>query len=338
MSSEGLFDLLYSHQAEQIPIFLDLLTEGDLYLVFSADMFRPGGESTWCAGLHHTMNCSAMAALNPADLDVEGLEALILDQWNDTAQGFNAVCDLWGIGNPDFYAILPAASDIPTLLLSGELDPNTPPPNATIVAEGLSHGTAIASPGLGHQIVAGHPCPRSIALAFLGDPTSPPDTSCVQNMRSRFISESIAGRLLLLQEDPPLLRLALLLGSLLLMLSGIAAWLVGAVRSRGRQDERGNRARRWAGSAAGLNIVFVVVFMASNPKEVFYGYPLVLRLGMLLPLISVIPAMASLVHAGLAWRDGYWGIAGRVHYTLVALAVVVFLWQLSYWHLLGWRL
>jgi pimeloyl-ACP methyl ester carboxylesterase len=335
---EGMFDLLYSQQAEQIPIFLELLTEGDLYLVFSADMFLPGGEPMWCAGLHNVMNCSALAAVMPVDLDVEGLEALILEEWNATAKGFNAARDLWGIRNPDFGAIPPAASDIPTLLLSGELDPNTPPRNATIVAEGLSHGTAIAFPGLGHQIVASHSCPRSIALAFLDDPTSLPDTSCVQNMRSRFISEPIAGRLLLLQEEPPLLRLALLLGILLLMLSGIAAWLVGAVRSRGRQDERGNRARWWAGAAAGLNIVFVLIFVACNPMEVIYGYPLVLRLGMLLPLISMIPAVASLVHAGLAWRDGYWGIAGRVHYTLVGLAIVVFLWQLSYWHLLGWRL
>jgi hypothetical protein len=79
-----------------------------------------------------------------------------------------------------------------------------------------------------------------------------------------------------------------------------------------------------AGAAAGLNILFLVAFMASNPMEVICGYPLILRLGMLLPWVSMIPATGALVYAGLAWRDGTWGIAGRVHYTAVVLAVVVF--------------
>jgi hypothetical protein len=72
--------------------------------------------------------------------------------------------------------------------------------------------------------------------------------------------------------------------------------------------------------------------------EAIYGYPLILRLAMLLPLISIVPAAGALIYAALAWRQGFWGLAGRIHYTLVSLAAAVLVWQLDYWHLLGWRL
>jgi hypothetical protein len=37
----------------------------------------------------------------------------------------------------------------------------------------------------------------------------------------------------------------------------------------------------------------------------------------------------------LAWKDRYWGVAGRVHYSLVALAAVLFVSFLSHWNLIG---
>ena len=87
-----------------------------------------------------------------------------------------------------------------------------------------------------------------------------------------------------------------------------------------------------------LNLTFLGPLAASNPMAIGFGYPLALRLGMLLPLLSMVPALAALIYAVLAWRDRLWSLAMRVHFTLVALAIPIFLWQLRYWHLLGWRL
>jgi hypothetical protein len=44
-----------------------------------------------------------------------------------------------------------------------------------------------------------------------------------------------------------------------------------------------------------------------------------------------------MVYTGLAWKNRYWGIAGRGYYTLVTVAAVAFVWFLNYWNLLGWR-
>jgi hypothetical protein len=39
--------------------------------------------------------------------------------------------------------------------------------------------------------------------------------------------------------------------------------------------------------------------------------------------------------AALAWKETYWGLGDRMHYTLVALAAVGFAWWLDYWNLSG---
>jgi hypothetical protein len=334
-----LFQALYGGLGPQIPILMDLVASGEYDLVFSPEMFLEGGESTWSAGMHYTMNCSALPKLTTADLGVQGLDALVVQSQNKGAEGFNAICAEWGIEQPDYSVVPPAAVEVPTLLLSGMLDPNTPPRNADLVAGHLSNGIAVALPGLGHEVIHRHACPRSIALDFLDDPTRPPDTACVGEMRSRLVSEPLAARLLALQKAPPILRLALLLGSLLLLISGVVAWSIAALRGRQRgRVRRENRARWTAGAAAALAIAFVVLLLASNPMEAIYGYPLLLRLAMLLPMISIAPAAGALVYAALAWKRSFWSLGGRIHYTLVSLAAVVWVWQLDYWHLLGWRL
>ena len=58
---------------------------------------------------------------------------------------------------------------------------------------------------------------------------------------------------------------------------------------------------------------------------------------LLLPILAAVQTVGALVYSVLAWKDSYWGVAGRVYYTLVTLAAVAFVWFLNYWNLLGWR-
>jgi hypothetical protein len=52
-------------------------------------------------------------------------------------------------------------------------------------------------------------------------------------------------------------------------------------------------------------------------------------------LLSVPLTLGMVVLAALAWKDRYWSVAGRVHYTLVALAAVLFVFMLNSWNLVG---
>ncbi|MBZ0294065.1 MAG: alpha/beta hydrolase [Anaerolineae bacterium] len=84
-------------------------------------------------------------------------------------------------------------SDIPTLVLAGEFDPITPPAWAQMTAETLSHSYYYEVPAVGHGTVTSSTCARSMALAFVDDPTQAPESDCLAEISGlRFITRSTA--------------------------------------------------------------------------------------------------------------------------------------------------
>ncbi len=96
-------------------------------------------------GMQMSVICSEDASLlTPRPQD----EGLLLGQ--ALIKAFIAECKVWP-HNPmpkDFHA--PFKSSIPTLLISGERDPVTPPAYADAVLKGLTDGRALTVKGLGH--------------------------------------------------------------------------------------------------------------------------------------------------------------------------------------------
>jgi hypothetical protein len=58
---------------------------------------------------------------------------------------------------------------------------------------------------------------------------------------------------------------------------------------------------------------------------------------MVLPIEVAGVAAAVMICVVLAWKNGYWSVWGRVHFTLVALALAEFLWFANTWNLLGFH-
>jgi pimeloyl-ACP methyl ester carboxylesterase len=69
-------------------------------------------------------------------------------------------------------------SDIPALLLQGGLDPATPVKAGNLVEPGLTPSYNVIVPA-GAHIQLHSPCAQSIMKAFMNDPHTAPDTSCV---------------------------------------------------------------------------------------------------------------------------------------------------------------
>jgi pimeloyl-ACP methyl ester carboxylesterase len=88
------------------------------------------------------------------------------------------ICAFWGSPPPAAIENQPVVSDIPTLILSGEYDPLTPPAFGQLVAQTLSHSSFFEFPGFGHGAL-GSDCSVDLARAFLTDPSQPVDGSCV---------------------------------------------------------------------------------------------------------------------------------------------------------------
>jgi pimeloyl-ACP methyl ester carboxylesterase len=61
-------------------------------------------------------------------------------------------------------------SDVPVLILSGALDPVTPPANGAEVARTLTHSRHVVARGFGH-IVSSQACAPRLIASFLDDPT-----------------------------------------------------------------------------------------------------------------------------------------------------------------------
>lgn len=137
--------------------------------------------------------------------------------------------------------------------------------------------------------------------------------------------------------------------SLALFLS-VFIWTVWAIITRRRKLKERNipifrRTARWiAGSAATLMLLFMLLLSMmmnrTNLVEQFFtsiSVPLPLILLLVMPVIAAILTLFVIPLTLLAWLKKYWTLQGRIHYTLVTLALVTFIWWLNFYNLLGWK-
>ncbi|TYP87568.1 alpha/beta hydrolase [Blastococcus xanthinilyticus] len=92
------------------------------------------------------------------------------------------VCDSWDAGEPGDGANDPVTSEIPALVLAGELDPITPPSWGEELAEQLPNSYLVRFPSTGHGVLPSRDCAVRIAEDFLDDPRSEPETGCVDEV------------------------------------------------------------------------------------------------------------------------------------------------------------
>lgn len=103
------------------------------------------------------------------------------------------VCADWGAGEPGPGEDEAVSSDLPTLVLAGELDPITPPRWGEQLAEGLSNAVFVEFPYTGHGSVGTHECAAQLVQEFLADPDAEPDVSCVEDVEPPvFTAEGVA--------------------------------------------------------------------------------------------------------------------------------------------------
>jgi tetratricopeptide (TPR) repeat protein len=87
-------------------------------------------------------------------------------------------CRDWPTFPADVAGRAPVWSDVPTLILAGELDPLTPPENARIAAATLARAQVFVLPMVGHGVLWTEPCAAKIVQAFLQEPARRPDVTC----------------------------------------------------------------------------------------------------------------------------------------------------------------
>jgi TRAP-type C4-dicarboxylate transport system permease large subunit len=137
-----------------------------------------------------------------------------------------------------------------------------------------------------------------------------------------------------------------LVGFFTLIFLSILVWPVAALFRRLRKrpaqfTRRERQARALAASVVVLNLVFLIgliIRMGQAFTGVFNATPAYFVALLVIPLLTAVLIIGLLVFTVWAWKENYWSIFGRVHYTLITLAALVFTWFINYWNLLGWRL
>jgi hypothetical protein len=143
--------------------------------------------------------------------------------------------------------------------------------------------------------------------------------------------------------ETPGFNMALALGCVLMFLSMIPAVLIRFIRNRRPSGDRnpaprGARVAYWIILGIGvLNLLFVIGTVLWGNSAPLFGVSMIYRIVLGLGVLAAVLTVGALIYSVLAWKRSYWGIAARVHYTLVAVAALAFVWFLNYWNLLGWR-
>jgi hypothetical protein len=129
---------------------------------------------------HYAINCSD-DPMTQADIAtaVDVVDPLYAGLVADQAIRDADACDALGLTQLPDSTDAPLTGDVPTLLIQGGLDPYTPVSGGDTVVDGLTKVTNATFPGGKHVLVPLNPCAVQILAAFADDPTSTPDTSCI---------------------------------------------------------------------------------------------------------------------------------------------------------------
>ena len=154
------------------------------------------------------------------------------------------VCVDMGMAPRDGSEYEPVQTDLPALIVAGDMDPVTPPPLAKAIVPGFSNGTYVEFPYTGHGPLRSVECGGDLLNLFYDNPTAEPDLSCVDEVEPPefyvpLYTTAFVPRLLLIAvEDEKKLAAPAAWGGMSVCVSLIAfVWLSAAPLGR-RIDKR----------------------------------------------------------------------------------------------------
>jgi pimeloyl-ACP methyl ester carboxylesterase len=143
-------------------------------------------------GMYFSVVCSkdpSEANLNTALAANQGILPEIRRAVEPTIIDWYEICTTWPSKNVDPKGASPAVSDVPTVLVSGQFDPVTPPEFAIIASETLPNATSVTLPGGGHSAITPiepvGTCGLTIMLSLIASGTAP-NTACVATLKTTY--------------------------------------------------------------------------------------------------------------------------------------------------------
>jgi pimeloyl-ACP methyl ester carboxylesterase len=179
-----LFQGLYvAPVVQELPLVIALADAGEYGPIASlAEALAERGR--FSPGLYLSTTCAEEITFSSRELvEARGLVTSppVTEHFVPATLDLYDVCALWDVEPGPALFRVPVLSDIPTLLVTGEFDPITPPEYGEMIHQALSNSQLVAARGVGHSPVTFlGDCGGRLLTDFLGDPLAPVDASCTQ--------------------------------------------------------------------------------------------------------------------------------------------------------------
>ncbi len=142
-------------------------------------------DPTFSDGMFYSDECSedwAFVNQNAINTALQGITAQIQPAFKNFLQQEDDSCKLWHVQPAPAIQKQAVVSSIPTLVLSDQYDPITPPANGSLAAQTLKNSYYFIFPGLGHGAEYSSSCSDQIISQFDDNPTQKPSSDCITNM------------------------------------------------------------------------------------------------------------------------------------------------------------
>jgi pimeloyl-ACP methyl ester carboxylesterase len=183
--------ILYSRDLTPLlPLAIDKASKGDFSLLYSmASQGSDGVEEGISTLMHMAVICAEDRQFS-AHISTKETTTLIR---SDNLEQYQAICQVLPQGHTRAEFFLPVKSEVPTLLLSGTLDPATPPRWAELAAQGLSRSRHLIVDGAHHGVSALGCMPRLIGEFFDQGDEHTLDTTCLDKIKPKAFFIDAAG-------------------------------------------------------------------------------------------------------------------------------------------------
>ncbi len=172
-----------------IPLLIHTAVARDDYSLLAAQYLiaTEGLGQTLYDGLYLSVLCAEDAPFYPAS--PQKVNSYLPDHTQDLVRE----CAIWPHATASAEFKQPVKSDVPTLILSGEADPITPPANAEQVHQNLPNSLSLVVPGIGHNVIF-RGCVPKVAASFIESGSlAGLDTSCVKDIQPAPFMVNFAG-------------------------------------------------------------------------------------------------------------------------------------------------
>ncbi len=178
LAMNALFIYLYLPGGyRNIPAIVYQLSEGD-YSALNGTIPTYFANEGSARGMHYAVVCSDDPVASLDQVNLEGVMETYAKLIIDDATGYISACSLMNLPQLPASSDELVTSDVPALLINGGLDPATPFTGGSVLQAGLPNSYNIIVPA-GSHIQSHAPCILGIMDAFMNDPQTEPDTSCI---------------------------------------------------------------------------------------------------------------------------------------------------------------